>query len=74
MQSDDYRHFIYIDFDMFCQPVVGPYTFCEHGECHGGLLNSFIELTVDGATVCDCRPQVLKLMSDLYFVVVDEER
>ena len=54
--------------------VVGPYTFCEHGECHGSLLNSLIEFTVDGKVVCDGRPQVHKLMNDLYFVIVNEDR
>ena len=64
-QSADYTGFIYIDFGMFCQPVVGPYMFCEPGECHGGLSNSLIELTIDGEAVCDSRPQVHKLMNDL---------
>ena len=52
-QSADYTIFIYIDFGMVCQSVVGPYTFCEPGECRGGFLNSLIELTVDGEVVCD---------------------
>ena len=68
-QSADYTGFIYIDFGMLCQPVVGPYTFCEPGECCGDLPNSLIELTVeltvDGEVACDCRSQVHKLMNDL---------
>ena len=32
-QSADYTGFIYIDFGMFFEPVVGPYMFCEPGEC-----------------------------------------
>ena len=59
---------------MVCQPVVGPYTFCELGECRGGLPNSLIELIVDEEIVCDGRSQVHKLMNDLQFVFVDEER
>ena len=73
-QSTDYTGFIHIDFGMFCQPVVRPYIFCEPGECCDGFPNSRIELTVDGEVVCDGRPQVQKLMNDLQFVVVDEER
>ena len=55
-QNADYTGFIYIDFGKYCQPVVGPYTFCESIECHGGLLSLLIELTVNGAVVCDGRP------------------
>ena len=51
-QSADYTGFIYIDFSMFCQPVLGLYTFCEPGECHGSLPNLLIELTVAGEVVC----------------------
>ena len=47
-QSADYTGFVYIDFGMFCQPVVGPYTFSEPGECHGNFPNSLIEFTVSG--------------------------
>ena len=49
---------------MFCQPVVGPYMFCEPGECHGGFPNSLIKLTVDGELVYDGRPQVHTQMND----------
>ena len=59
---------------MFCHPVIGPYTFCEPGECHGSLSNSLIEFAVNGQVVCDGRPQVHKFMNDLWFVVVNEER
>ena len=55
-QNADYTGFIYIDFGVICQPVVGPYMFCEPRECHGSLPNSLIELTVDGEVVCDGRP------------------
>ena len=72
-QSADYTGFIYIDFGMFCQPVFGPYTFCEPGECRGSIPNSLIELTVDGEVVCDGRSQVHKLMHYFQFVVVDDE-
>ena len=48
--------------------------FCEPGECHGSLSNSLIEFTVDGQVVFDGRPQEHKLMNDLQFVVVNEER
>ena len=48
--------------------------FCEPRECCGSFPNSLIELTVNGEVVCDGRPQVHKLMNDLQFVVVDEER
>ena len=54
--------------------VVGPYMFYEHGECRGSLPNSLIEHTVDEEVVCGGRPQVHKLINDLYFVAVDEER
>ena len=64
-QSDDDIGFIYIDFGMFCQPVIGPYTFCEPGECQGGLFNSLIELNVEGDTAYDGRPQVHKFTNDL---------
>ena len=47
-QSADYTGFIHIDFGMFCQPVVRPYTFCEPGECRGSFSNLLIELTVIG--------------------------
>ena len=64
-QNAHFTDFIYIDFGMFCQPVVGLYTFCKPVECHGGLPNSLIEHIVDGQVVCDGRPQVHKLMNDL---------
>ena len=64
-QSADYTGFIYIDFGMICKLVVGPYTFCEPGECHGSLSDSLIEFTVDGQVVCDGRSQVHKLTNDL---------
>ena len=46
-QSADYTGFIYIDFGMIWKLVVGPYTFCELGECHGSfsiLLIDFISM------------------------------
>ena len=63
--SADYTSFIYIDFGVICQPVVGPYSFYEPGECHGSPSNSLIEFTIDGEVVCDGRSQVHKLMNDL---------
>ena len=61
----DYTGFIYIDFSMFDQSVVGPYMFCEPGESRGDLLIWLIELTANGEVVCDGRPQEHKLMNDL---------
>ena len=51
-QSADYTGFMYIDFSMFCQPVVALYTFCRLRESHGGLPNSLNELTVKMEMLC----------------------
>ena len=64
-QSADYTGFIYIEFGMILNLIVGPYTFCETEECRGSLSNSLIEFTIDGQVVCDGRPQIHKLMNDL---------
>ena len=73
-QSADYTRFIYIDFGIFCQPVVGSYTLYKLGGCLGSLLKSLFELTVDGEVVCNGKLQIHKLMNDFQFVLVDEEQ